>query len=97
MVFGIASTAYRYLRSNKLKKMHQGRSGSDVCEHFFAKGQQNNSNPTLVQCRAITSKISGLSISSNHLFNFKNKSNTTGIKQHHSDYVEPVRCRKKTK
>ena len=88
MVFGIASTGC--ISPNKPKKMHQGRSGSDVCEHFFAKVRQNNSNPTLAQCQAITSKISGLSISSNHLSNFKNKSNTAGIKRHHSDYFEPV-------
>ena len=91
MVFGIAGVACRYLSPDKSKKMHQGRSGSDVCEHFFAKVRQTNSNPTLAQCRAITSKISGLSISSNHLFNFKSKSNTAGIKRNHNDYFEPVR------
>ena len=97
MVFGIAGIACRYLNPDKSRKMHQGRSGSDVCEHFFAKVRQNNSNPTLAQCRAITSKISGLSISSNHLFNFRNKSNTAGIKRNHCDYFEPVPSRKKSK
>ena len=37
MVFGTAGVACTYLDKNWRLKMHQGRSGSDVCEHFFAK------------------------------------------------------------
>ena len=35
MVFGMAEVACTYLDSDKKEKIHQGRSGSDVCEHFL--------------------------------------------------------------
>ena len=35
MVFGVASVASLHLETDGTKTMHQGRSGSDVCEHFF--------------------------------------------------------------
>ena len=35
MVFGVAAVASLYLKEDGSLSMHQGRSGSDVCEHFF--------------------------------------------------------------
>ncbi|KAL7524454.1 hypothetical protein ACHAXR_000576, partial [Thalassiosira sp. AJA248-18] len=37
MVFGMAGVACTYLKKDGSRQIHQGRSGSDVCEHFFAK------------------------------------------------------------
>ena len=75
--------------------MNQKNGETDVCEHFFAKTRQGNPCPTLQQCREITSKISGLNISSNHMFNFKSKSNTAGVKREHSDYLQKISSRKR--
>ena len=97
MVFGMAGVACTYLDGDKSKKMHQGRSGSDVCEHFFAKIRQVNTNPNPQQCREITSKICGQGIGANHLFNFKSGSNTAGIKRDHDAYLAPVHKRQKGK
>ena len=38
--------------------MHQGRSGSDVCEHFFSMIRYINSNPTMQQAREGCSTVS---------------------------------------
>ena len=97
MCFGLIGVACTYLLADKSRKMHQGRSGSDVCEHFFAKIRQVNTNPTMQQCREITSKISGQRITSNHLFNFSSKANTAGLKRQHEDYLEPVPVYKKAR
>ena len=97
MCFGLIGVACTYLSADKSRKMHQGRSGSDVCEHFFAKIRQVNTNPTIQQCREITSKISGQRITSNHLFNFSSKANTAGLKRQHEDYLEPVPVYKKAR
>ena len=35
MVFGVAAHAALYLKEDESNTMHQGRSGTDVCEHFF--------------------------------------------------------------
>ena len=35
LVFGVAAVAKTYLNPDKSIAMHQGRSGSDVYEHFF--------------------------------------------------------------
>ena len=90
MIFSIVGIACTYLDLNKSKKMNQKRGGTDVCEHFFAKIRQINTCPTLQQCREITSKISGLNITHNHMFNFESGANTAGIKRTHSEYLEPV-------
>ena len=38
--------------------MHQGRSGSDVCEHSFSKMRYVNSNPNIQQAKECASKVS---------------------------------------
>ena len=83
-----------YLKTDKSRWMNQRRGGSDVCEHCFAKVRQNNTLPTLQQCRKITSTILGLSISSNHLFNVDSKSNTAGIKRDPREYLIAVPSKK---
>lgn len=90
MVFGLAGLACTYLKDDNSLKLHQGRSGSDVCEHFFAKIRQINTNPTMQQCREITSKISGLKTGSGHLFQFSSGANTAGQKRDHHEYFEEL-------
>ena len=97
LIFGMVGVSCTYLKEDKSRWMNQRRGGSDVCEHFFAKVRQNNTLPTLQQCREITSKISGLSITSNHLFNFNNKSNTAGSKRDASEYLIAVPTSKKAR
>ena len=75
--------------------MNQKRGGSDPCEHFFAKTRQVNPLPTLQNCREITSKISGLSISSSSMFSFDSKSNTGGAKRSHQDYLQALPSRRR--
>ena len=91
MVFGLAGLACTYLKDDNSLKLHQGRSGSDVvCEHFFAKIRQINTNPTMQQCREITSKISGLKTGAGHLFQFSSGANTAGQKRDHHEYFEEL-------
>jgi hypothetical protein len=59
LVFGVAAVAGLYLDENGKKIMHQGRSGTDVCEHFFAHIRQGNPNPTAAQARDGASLVSG--------------------------------------
>ena len=59
MVFGVAAHASLYLKEDGSHKMHQGRSGTDVCEHFFSMIRYINSNPTMQQAREGASAISG--------------------------------------
>lgn len=59
MVFGVAAHAALYLNEDGTNVMHQGRSGTDVCEHFFSMIRYINSNPTMQQAREGASKVSG--------------------------------------
>ena len=59
MVFGIAASACLYMKEDGSLAMHQGRSGSDVCEHFFSMIRYINSNPTMQQAREGCSTVSG--------------------------------------
>ena len=77
--------------------MNQRRAGSDPCEHFFAKTRQNNPCPTLQQCREITSKISGLKITSSSMFSLDSRSNTGGAMREAAEYMEPVPSKKRSK
>ena len=90
MVFATVGVACAYLDEDKSKKMHQGRSGSDVCEHFFAKIRQVNTNPTLQQTREISSKISGEGNIDAGAFMSKGGHNTAGVKQDAADLVAPL-------
>ena len=97
MIFSVVGVACKYLDKDKSKKINQKRSGTDVCEHFFAKVRQTNPCPTLMQCREITSKISGLNITHNHMFGFESGSNTSGVKRTHEEYLEFVVSKSKLK
>ena len=57
MVFGVAAHASLYLDEDGSNVMHQGRSGTDVCEHFFSMIRYINSNPTMQQAREGASKV----------------------------------------
>ena len=58
MVFGVAGAACN-LEDDGSLVMHQGRSGSDVCEHFFSQVRYINSNPNAQQAREGASALSG--------------------------------------
>ena len=90
MVFGLAGVACTYLDEDKSKQLHQGRSGSDVCEHFFAKLRQGSPNVTLAQANQKLSKISAQGASDSHLFMFKGKQNAAGTKRENAAYFDPV-------
>ena len=59
MVFGVAAVASLYLKEDGSCVMHQGRSGSDVCEHFFSLIRYINCNPTMQQAYEGASQLSG--------------------------------------
>ena len=48
--------------------MHQGRGGSDVCEHFFAKLRYINPNLTMDQAREGASRITSTAGAYQHVF-----------------------------
>ena len=58
MVFGLAGVAC-FLKEDGSEQMHQGRSGSDVCEHFFSQIRYINSNPNAQQANEGASAMSG--------------------------------------
>ncbi|KAL7527937.1 hypothetical protein ACHAXR_003152, partial [Thalassiosira sp. AJA248-18] len=82
MVFGVAATACLYLKEDGIDAMHQGRSGSDVCEHFFSMIRYINSNPTGQQAREGASTVSGGIGMYATSFKFDNKANAGGAPRH---------------
>ena len=76
MVFGIAGVASLYLKDDKSLVMHQGRSGSDVCEHFFSQIRYICSNPIMQQAREGASALSGAIGMDGASFQFSSKSNS---------------------
>ena len=82
--------AYTYLDEDGSKQILQARSGSDVCEHFFAKICQVNTNPTQQQCREISSKISGQGNIDAGAFMSKGGHNTAGVKRDAADLMAPL-------
>mmetsp|Transcript_27598 Transcript_27598/g.58969 ORF Transcript_27598/g.58969 Transcript_27598/m.58969 type:complete len:109 (+) Transcript_27598:541-867(+) len=58
MVFGMAAHGSCYLKEDRSETMHQGRGGSDVCEHLFSQIRYINSNPNMQQGREGISKAS---------------------------------------
>ena len=91
MVFGVNAIAILYLDADENKVMHQGRSGSDVCEHFFAMIRYINSNPTMQQCREGGSRVAS-QVPSN-MFSKKAGSNAGGATVEAADYLAPVSIR----
>ena len=90
MVFATVGVACAYLDEDKSKKMHQGRSGSDVCKHFFAKIRQVNSNPNPQQCREITSKISAQGAISSQDFMPKGRQNAAKAAANKEELLAPL-------
>ena len=76
MVFGVAAHASLYLPEDGSEKMHQGRSGTDVCEHFFSMIRYINSNPTMQQAREGASSLSGGLGMLGHAFQHEGKGNS---------------------
>ena len=76
MVFGIASQACLYLDDDKSMVMRQGRSGTDYCEHFFAKVRYINSYPNMQQARECASKVSSDTGMYSDVFRPNNKGNS---------------------
>ena len=98
MVFGMAGLACTYLKDDKSRKIHQGRSGSDCCEHTFAKIRQINPNSTIMQARQCVSKISAQGAVQSNMFTGKRgKMNAAGTSVDPNDFFEPMAKRPKTK
>lgn len=91
MVFGVTAIASLYLPDNGSRIMNQGRSGSDVCEHFFAMIRYVNSNSTMQQCRERASHVASR-VSSN-MFSKKARSNAVGATVEASDFFAPLATR----
>lgn len=93
MVFGVVAIGSLYLDEDGKHTMHQGRSGSDVCEHFFAMIRYINSNPTMQQCREGASRAA--SNVSSSMFSKKAGSNAAGATTEAADYFAPLAPPKK--
>ena len=90
MVFGVASVASLYLDSDDNKKMHQGRSGSDVCEHFFSMICYINSNPTMKQCIDGCSRVASRNSFGGNMFSFDNRANSGKTRAASTEYLAPI-------
>ena len=77
MVFGIAAAA-TYLKEDRSLAMHQGRSGSDVREHFFSQVRYINSNPTMQQACEGASRLSGSVGMDGKTFTFNDRKSNSG-------------------
>ena len=95
MVFGVAAVACTYLEDDCSLVFHQGRGGSDVCEHFFANMRNVNPNPNLQQCRQLASKNAHFIKST--LSSFKGRQNAAHAPRSHDDYLQPLYKRPKKK
>ena len=58
MILGVAAHTELYLKDDKSRVMHQGWSGTDFLEYFFAELWYINSNPTMQQSREAAVKVS---------------------------------------
>jgi len=76
--------------------MHQGRGGSDVCEHLFSLIRYINSNPNMQQAREGASKVSGQLGMVAKAFTGSNKGNsgTADMDVHASDLLAPIEAKK---
>lgn len=74
------------LKNDQSLKMHQGRSGSDCCEHFFSKLRGIHSNANLQQCREGASKLSGNNIRTS-AFLKKGGNNSSGATTTHEELL----------
>ena len=69
--------------------MHQGHSGTDVCEHFFVMIHNQYTNPTLQHCNEATSKFGSLP-KSNLFTNKHDRQNAAGAQVSHDEYLAPL-------
>lgn len=76
--------------------MHQGRGGSDVCEHLFSLIRYINSNPNMQQAREGASKVSGQLGMEARAFTGNNKGNsgTADMDIDVSDLFAPIEAKK---
>ena len=97
MVFGMAAHACCYLKEDGSETMHQGRGGSDVCEHLFSQIRYINCNPTMQQAREGVSKASSQLGMYNQAFQNDNKGNsgTAESETTAKDLLAPVPKRRK--
>ena len=86
MVFGVAAIEKLYLNSDDLLSMHQGRSRSDVCGHFFALTRYINQNPTMKQCIGVGSRVASRNGMQGNLSMFDSKTNAGQAPVEASDY-----------
>ena len=90
MVFGVASVASLYLETDGTKTMHQGQSGSDVCEHFFSMIRYINSNPTMKQCIDGCSCVASRKSFGGNVFSLDNRANSGKTRAASTEYIAPI-------
>ena len=95
MVFGVAAIAKLYLNSDDLLSIHQGRSRSDVCGHFFALTRYINQNPTMKQCIGVGSRVASRNGMQGNLSMFDSKTNAGQAPVEAANYFVPVKSAKK--
>lgn len=69
--------------------MHQGRSGSDVCEHEFARAKDGNPNPTCAQISDATSAGNGYRLTGD-AFKLDSKTNSSHKSAYLSELNAPI-------
>jgi len=89
IVYGIHGIAKYYLCDDKTCTMHQGRSGSDVCEHEFARAKDGNPNPTCAQISDATSAGNGYRLTGD-AFKMESKTNSTRKTAYLSELNAPI-------
>ena len=91
MVFGFAAHASLYLKEDKTEMMHQGRSGTDVCEHFFSMIRYINSNPTMQQAREGASNVASSQGMQSKAFQMDSKANSGQAPIEPEELLAPIK------
>lgn len=95
LIFAVAFFAALYLKTDLSNTLNQGRTGSDICEHFFAlllKAGCPNPDPLMARQRA-SNVTAGSAVVEAHMFHVKKRTNTSGAHIDSEAYVADLPTR----
>ena len=94
LIFAVACFAALYLKTDLSNTLNQGRTGSDICEHFFALLKAGCPNPDPLMARQRASKVTaGNAVVEAHMFHTKKRTNTSGAEIDNEAYVADLPTR----
>ena len=97
LAFGLAAVSTLYLKEDRSITIHQGRGGSDVCEHLFGMMKDGNANMNTQQAREASSKVVSTNTTvNNNMFRRKHGgANKVGAGVELEDYAASFKKKRK--